>query len=424
MPVVSSSYQNGRFSAATERSNNRILAANARAADVAEFAVNGIMPVMQQRYYDAFRVQGVEGILYTQLTNGRPCTCVARGKRISGLLNEQGKASVGDINSMLTGSFQFNVTPYNQNQQRVVRDPTITSPYDSRNRNQGVFDIAVPSTADVDDIPFADLINGNGFGDNGPVLEETVNQVLGDMDTGLTGYADSSCPICFGSNFIGGYTPYKGHRQVLVVTDVQVRNGELDMLSSPMRAHCTGFDVQVILPRGAQGIDALRVWDGEMPMPALFTVDGTAVTSNQQFLGFCDGKPHIIGASNFSNFTHFELQFVLSDESVYFEFPRRPSNSNTALLEQDDPFNIIFSPNTPQVSSKDIIVERQLGKHLIVQNANPWNSRNRNTLDFQANVRVLQPQEIYRLLPVRARVMTKPQTTLLSRDNVIGIRRT
>lgn len=90
MPVVSSSYQNGRFSAATERSNNRILAANARAADVAEFAVNGIMPVMQQRYYDAFRVQGVEGILYTQLTNGRPCTCVARGKRISGLLNEQG----------------------------------------------------------------------------------------------------------------------------------------------------------------------------------------------------------------------------------------------------------------------------------------------------------------------------------------------
>ncbi|WP_391857932.1 hypothetical protein, partial [Vibrio cidicii] len=158
--------------------------------------------------------------------------------------------------------------------------------------------------------------------------------------------------------------------------------------------------------------------------PALFTVDGTAVTSNQQFLGFCDGKPHIIGASNFSNFTHFELQFVLSDESVYFEFPRRPSNSNTALLEQDDPFNIIFSPNTPQVSSKDIIVERQLGKHLIVQNANPWNSRNRNTLDFQANVRVLQPQEIYRLLPVRARVMTKPQTTLLSRDNVIGIRRT
>ncbi|MDN3123379.1 hypothetical protein P0E82_13725, partial [Enterococcus faecalis] len=225
MPVVSSSYQNGRFSAATERSNNRILAANARAADVAEFAVNGIMPVMQQRYYDAFRVQGVEGILYTQLTNGRPCTCVARGKRISGLLNEQGKASVGDINSMLTGSFQFNVTPYNQNQQRVVRDPTVTSPYDSRNRNQGVFDIAVPSTADVDDIPFADLINGNGFGDNGPVLEETVNQVLGDMDTGLTGYADSSCPICFGSNFIGGYTPYKGHRQVLVVTDVQVRNG-------------------------------------------------------------------------------------------------------------------------------------------------------------------------------------------------------
>ncbi|QBX06509.1 hypothetical protein H1O16_gp096 [Burkholderia phage BcepSaruman] len=407
-----------------ESNNNRILAANSRAADVAEKAIQEILPVMQQRYYNAFRPQGIESILYTKLTNGRPCTCQARRKRINGLLNEEGKASIGAINQMISGALEFNVTAYNQN--RKVPEGQ-SSPNAPDNKYQGVFDVAVhPDNAEnLDDIPFADLINGNGFGDNGPVQAETVEEAIGDLDAGMMGHSDNSCPICFGSGYIGGYTPFRGHRQVLTCTDVQVRDGGvMDTLARPLAVDATGFDVRVVLPRGAILVDALRVWNDTEPTPARFTVDSVPIRSAQHFMQFCDGRQHILGASGFTRFTHLELQFGLSAESVYFEFPKRPSGNNTALLEKDEPFNIIMSPNCPRADTEDIIVERQFGKALIVQNTNPWNTRERNILGWEAMVRVTQPQEIFRLLPRRARTQTKPPTTLMARDNVTGIRRT
>jgi hypothetical protein len=407
-----------------ERSNNRILPANARAADVAEKAVVEITPVQQRRYYDAFRVQGIECIHYSRMFSGLPCSCQSAGKQINGFLGEDGKASAGVVNSLITGAppMEFNVTPYNHNQQRYVKDMSVTSPYAPVNKNQGVFDIAVTGTDT--DIPFADLINGRGTGDNGPVESVTIDDMVGDFDASMLGFSDVSCPICFGTGFTGGFTPYHAHRQVLTVADVQVVNGELDLLERPLSATCTGINVITILPRGAIGCDVFRVWAGSNPQPAIFTIDGTTIANIPQLLGFCDGKPHVIGATGLTKFTHLEIQFTLSTESVYFEFPKRSSSNNIALLEQDDPFNVIMSPNLPHLQSMDVIVEQQRGKTLLVQNVNPWNTRNRNMLGWEAQVRVIQPQEMYRILPARGRTQVKNPTTNLVRDNVTGPRRT
>ena len=50
--------------------NNQLLPANQRAADVAANAVEGIMPVLQQRTNAAFRVQGMTAIIYKRLFTG------------------------------------------------------------------------------------------------------------------------------------------------------------------------------------------------------------------------------------------------------------------------------------------------------------------------------------------------------------------
>jgi hypothetical protein len=415
-----------------ERSNYRLLPANARAADVAEKAVNEIIPIQQRRYYDAFRVQGIAAVHYTNLKTGRKCNCQSSQKQINGLLNEQGKASEGHINELLTapsgaaktnGSFSFNITPYNQDQAKLGVPSTQTSPFAPVNKNQGVFDIVTPD----DDFGFADNVVSEGFGDNGPVSDLDLDAMVGDFDASAFGYSDVSCPVCFGSGFVGGYTPYHAHRQVLTVADMQMdAHGEIDMLKRPWVAHTIGFSVIVILPRGAIGVDAFRLWNMADVVNVPILLDGQALTSTTQLLSKCDGRPHVVSVSvpaGFS-FTHLEMQFNLTTESVYFEFPRRGSSADTALLEQMEPFQIIVSPNLPAIDSEDVIVESQLGKVLLVQNSNPWNSRNRAVLGWEVQVRVIQPQELYRILPRRGRVMTKDATTQMIRDNVTGPRRT
>ena len=411
-----------------ERSNNRILPANARAADVAEKAIQEIMPVQQRRMYDAFRPQGITCIHYSRQTSGRKCNCQSSAKQINGLLDKDGKASAGTINRMLTGNLEFNVTPYNFDLKRLPGvTSTQTSPFAPVNKNQGVFDIA---TKDAD-IPFADLINGkHGMGDNGPVEDTTIDELVGDWDASIMGFSDVACPICFGTGFVGGFSPYHGHRQVLTVTDMQLLVGsEINTLRRPFASTGPGFNVIVILPAGAIGIDVFRVWNMANPVNNVqISIDGTALTSEGQLMQYCDGKPHLLQFTGLNGqpfeFTHLEIQFQTTTESVYFEFPKRPTSNNTDLLEQMEPFNIIMSPNLPHLESMDVIIESQLGKVLIVQNTNPWRSRQRNLLGWEAEVRVIQPMELFRILPNRGRVMNKDATTAMVRDNQTGPRRT
>lgn len=84
---------------------------NMRASDVAQAMTEHVIPIQQQKTHAAFRVQGIESILYCQLTSGRPCSCKSSEKQASALAPD-GKAPVGMINRLLTGSYEFEVTPY------------------------------------------------------------------------------------------------------------------------------------------------------------------------------------------------------------------------------------------------------------------------------------------------------------------------
>lgn len=406
------------------QTNNRILPANARAADVAEKAINEIIPVQQARYYSAFRVQGIRCVLYNRLKNGRKCTCKANDKTYNGILGKDGKAEPGALNQMLTGDMEFSVTDYAHGLDRLF-GPTVKdtpSPFAPVNKYQGVFDIA---TTQDDNIPFAHVMPEGGSGDNGPVSPVTIDDLVGGWDAGAMGHSDMACPVCFGSGFIGGYVPFNTFRSVLTVADVQLDiDSELDTLQRPWVARSVGFDVVITIPRGAMQVDSFRVYNGVKPINATYTIDGTPVNSTQDILNKADGKRHLLHAKFDSKFTHFEMQYNLSEECAYFEFPRRPSSSDTALLEQMEPFQVIISPNVPQLDSQDMITESQQGKTLIVMNANPWESRKRSGLGYEVQVRVLQPAEIARILPRRYRVLTKDRTTSMVRDNVSGPRRT
>lgn len=412
-----------------EQSNNRILPANSRAVDVATKAIAEITPVQQQRYMNAFRVQGYGGVLYNHLLQGRKCSCKAGQKALNTRLGLDGKASPGEINKLITGVETFEIAPYNSVSSWNQDDPFApfeTSPAAPVNKYQGVFDVITkdePTTKGQR--PNGHVVDDVEVGDNGrvdPFVD--IDAIVGGFDAPNLGYSDVSCAICFGTGFVGGYSPFSAQRQVITVSDVELQ-GNINLIDKPWSA-TDSFAFQATLPRNPVSIDVFRVMYKHTPIYAQFKIDGKPIDSYSTLIPLCDGGVHDIEVTlrDGAPWTHMEMQFNLTTESAYFEFPRLTKGNDTSLLEQLEPFQIILSPNIPSVRSMDVIVESTFGKVLVIQNSNWWNTRNRDVMGWECMVRVIQPQELYRILPHRGRIPTKNQTTELVRDNVTGPRRT
>lgn len=166
--------------------------------------------------------------------------------------------------------------------------------------------------------------------------------------------------------------------------------------------------------------------DMKMAVPMTLAIDGMRILNYTDIIKKCDGRQHIVSVTfdKARKWTHFEIQIRISNEKSYFEFPRLSSSSDTAVMDPTDPFQIVLSPNIPKLKELDIITESMFGRALMVMNINDWNTRQRNVLGYECQVRVVQPQEIYQILPRRQPVKTKNEATLIARDNVTGPYRT
>jgi hypothetical protein len=401
--------------------NNRILPGNARAADVATKAIQEILPTQQMRYHSAFRVQGFEGVLYNRLYQGPKCTCKSTQKHLASRLDESGKARPGVINELMVGQV-FDVSAYGHSGPRNDPFDSIVSPHAPVNKHQGVFDNV---SRDPTSLP-ARIVDED-FGDNGPVsVEFDIDTLAADFDANAPGMTEASCAVCFGSGFVGGYAPLYGKRIVRTVDQVELASTDvIDPARTPWVATTQKFKFTEVLPFGAVALDAFRVLLDHRPLPANFTIDGNHV-NEISVLKYCDGKSHLIEVlfSSEQTFTHVEIQFKTSTDNAFFEFPKLSKSSDISVLDNTEPFQIILSPLVPSVQVEDIFTDSTYGKALIVQSVNTWNTRNRQTLGWECQVRVAQTPEIYNYLPRRGRIQTKPQTSNMVHDNSTGYRRT
>lgn len=365
-----------------------LTSANARASDVAARLTESVIPLQQQKMAAAFRVQGIQGILYSQLKQGVRCSCHSKNVTTS-QLSPDGKASPGAINRVIAGG-KFGISDYKDTPETEFDefDELPTSP--TNKFNQWMGDLNTGKNQPSDESQVHD--DGQSIGD--------IDDILGDFDMGSAGFSDVSCPICFGSSYVGGYSMFNGHRLVVVPQQMQTAS-VLDLLTFELSP---GTHTAVVtLPRGAISLDVFRAMRGDTPVIAQFKIDNQSL-AGANILRFCDGKPHILTIECQVPLTHVEIQFATNAEPLYFEFPKRTKSSDLTLLEQEEPFQIIVSPDIPVLNTLDVIAESQLGKLLLVTNANPWNSRNRQMLGHAVMVRVTQPQELYRILPLRRHI--------------------
>lgn len=377
---------------------------NARVSDVAQKMVEQVAPIHQQRMMAAFRVQGLQGILYSRLNQGPRCTCHSRNNEIVNL-DPDGKASAGAINRVLTGSQNFGVSDYKDrpataDEEFDVFGDDATSPNNAFNQWMGTDNTTRDNSSD-ETMVYDDGQSADGLD-------------LPDFDLNEFGLSDVTCPICFGSNVVGGYSMMRGFRKVFVPSDFATHS-VVDPLTFELSPgeHTTAITV----PRGVTRLDVFRVMRGKVPVAAKFYVDNQDVSNANLVRALGDGIVRKLRVVTDSPMTHVEIQFALSEESMYFEVPKRTRTPDLAVLEQHEPFQIIVSPDVPQLYAQDIIVESQLGKHLIVTQVSPWNTKAMTVLGHEVQVRVAQPQELYTILPLREHVLRKPKTTVQARPS-------
>lgn len=377
-------------------SNNQLLPANQRNADVAELAVSGIAPVMQQRNMAAFRVQGIEACLYNHLTAGRICSCQGKNKKINTRLNEEGKASEGFINQILTGA------SFGTSQFGVIDDDS--EQYIPNVAEYPKYDYQVKSPQQTDP------------------LENTMSldDIVGDFDAVALGITDSACPVCYGTGFVGGFSLYNGFRLVIPCEDFSLpADAELRVQNIPFSVITKFASIKARLPKHAVAIDAFRLLNKMQVVDCAMFIDGVKA-NYQSVLSFCDGKEHLITMISNSafEFTHLEIQLNLSKESVFMEVPRMTKASALTVIDSTDPFQILLSPNIPHADKLDIVTESMWGKALMIQDVSWHNTKERQMLGWECNARVIQQQEIFNFLPRRQRVPYKQQTTNASIGNM------
>jgi hypothetical protein len=221
------------------------------------------------------------------------------------------------------------------------------------------------------------------------------------------GITDISCPICFGSGYVGGYQAFRGFRRVMVPSDMQTSSIYMlpKLTLTPGTHTCS-----LVLPKGVLSLDVVRTFDEAQVTLSKFYVDGVDMT-NRSWLPYFNGQLHTITIQTTQPLTHFEIQGAVSNEPVYFEFPKRANSSDISLLEQAEPFQVLLSPDCPDINTLDVIAEGQLGKLLVVQGVNDWYTKQRRMLGTECQVRVAQPQELFRILPQRKTMGQKATIT-------------
>ena len=389
-------------------SNNQLLPANQRASDVAAKAVEGIAKVEQQRLNAAFHVQGIQCILYHHLEAGKKCSCQSSSRKLNARLGKDGKASYGLINQLLTGG-EFGISDYDGSPLQAEKEAEIYGndvlAYSGEDPTSSELPLIWNSARDNE-------FDREALGDDGIHRNHDLADEYNGFDYDYATFGDHACPICFGHGYVGGYSIYNGYRKVIPCEDMNLgATGILHVETSPYSATSQQVSFEIILPKGMVALDACRLLNNWDVVSAQGTIDGLPL-SPLVLQAKCDGRKHLI-AYRFSEpttFTHFEFQVNLSKKSAYLEFPKLAKNQRMDIIDRLDDFQLLLSPDIPTIEQEDIICDCMLGKVYYVQNTSWLNTRERQLLGWECNVRVIQPQESFNHLPRRYRTKTRNMT--------------
>ncbi len=377
-------------------SNRRLHDKNTKAVDIAIDRIKTVAPIVQERYHNAFIVNGYQCLLYQKLNSGVKCSCtVSRASSpITPILDERGNAAQDNLQSLLTDS-AFGVADYGTTA-NSNKEPLKSYVIDSQKIGKKTFQpenqLTNPLETDV---------------------ESDVNDIFNEMQADFR--STRRCGICYGSGFVGGYTLHNGNRFILcsVSPGVEAFGVTTDQTVFPHALEMDGadgyVDFTITLPWGALSVDTLKVWNNaetitEVKLQIKEQAGDFQPLSQATLINFTKGTPVVIRVSDFTVFTHVELQFNMTEVTTYLEYPKFTKTGDLNVIDPTSPVQIIVSGLVYNIEAWDVIVDlhdRAGPRYWRVTDASNFQDRNSAIYGWEVNARLIQQNELAYNLPSR-----------------------
>lgn len=390
------------------------VATNTRAVEVANQTIDHLGATMQRTLANAITGDGRECLLYIPKVNGLRCTC-----QNTDPLDLNGKMRPEVMTKLLTDSdwvAEEDYPKYNENDTldkqlgtdddwgfSVDEDhatnakPTI-SKGDSAKESKG-YSTKVFSLSQLDD----DTFDPDDMGIELPDFIDT----LPNQDQNLFIYnngpiSTTSCPICLGAGWVGGYDLYGGTRLTLPASAASIfkgavlQDGNPDFVVMPKGSSIIFSDL--IFPRGVDRLDECAMWSTRDKVPFHLNVEGQQVLIPRLVESF-DGRSHSVEfvAVMDCEVTHATLQYgtakLLIDVS-----PVTLSNNNTVFDQQSD-VSLVLPAITQRELKGAIVFDSTDGKFYRVTTMNTSHTKKGWVQNLNLEARIVQPYELVTLLP-------------------------
>lgn len=425
--------------------NNRAVVQNAprnRAAlTPAQNAFNGLIPAINEQIDNAVQTAGFELLVYNRLRSGIPCTCanhqkagqgagselVANRNSVGVILDENGSASPETIAELLTGG-TFGISSLIDHRQK----PGVSPNAHARKSNASSEPVDDPFSERPRKTQPARIEEGNveaDFDGNGYSNALGQNDYSSDpsFDFPLNPFSEGhlvSCPVCFGTGFVGGYSVSNSWRFVADVRMMQFEGGWIDFEKHPAQATLppgASATVQVRFPKAAFRVDSTQVYLGRSSLASSVQLeylqgDEFKTLYPRAILGeLCDGTIRTIRIRNVSRneveLSHLEIQTGLSDTALFGDYPELETIADVSVLRATQDIRIVLQTKVPTLSPFDIITDMNHRLAWMVRSVtqNPWGTAMnsirgfRSNLGLSAQVRRVQSNEIWSNLPFKSK---------------------
>lgn len=338
-------------------------AKNEKGSEVARQSIENLARQHQAHNMSALRADGHPCLLYIPLVTGRTCTC-SQHKQI---LDEQGNMDAEQMDSILGPD--VDIYEYNSG----------ASTPDSKN-------IVLDSEDFLDET--------DGSPPNLPIERER-----------MAGAQLTSCNVCQGRRWVGGYSVHGGSRIVLDCTlNPKVHYGELDTLQSPNRYSMTknGYlEFNVLIPKGAIRIDSFRLWNNDQLLKSFrVLLDSVPVTQDTLLRHPNLGRPQVLRIEFLTDLlaTHFELQTAGID-LIPVDLSRYSNTTQNTMYRQLGEFTAVLPPTFVGDLKGAIIEETVEGLRFRITEMGRNSDHAGQQLFNEVQCQVVQPYELAHLLP-------------------------
>lgn len=400
---------------------------NSSMGNRANTSLEHLVAAANVRHEQALRVDGVPVLIWRKTSTGsKPCTCckpsttashnlmfATSGSVGSTDINDTGDNSISDYSILGVGS----PGPARPERENSIRMQTHTATETPTNRatSEDDEDFAYDGDSETESLNIRNTeFNGHPdpfeYVDLPEDMSDRTPSTNGTIDSYITG-DNIRCPVCIGTNYVNSWQPVGAVRVVMSFLDSDTfeTDGYIDANATP---NCLTLEpgqfleFSVKLPKYFTSVEKIGMFNmrnsangGELKLKQLDVLkNATPKTVLHDRNGVGGETTFRFEATSRTLITHFDSVLRLSDPT-YAQFPPLSLPYEREYLETNTSVSVEFSASV-EAQPGDVVIDYKHKRTWKITNANPKSSAEGRSLQFLADMRLVNQHEVLACLSV------------------------